>query len=128
MIRIYYHNRNNKSYWCALNWFKRYGIEVEKKHISKLSRADLIKLLSFTDWGIDEVVKRSNKCSEKVRDEIEYMKGMTFDQAIEFLISHPSVFQTPIIFEEKNYMIGYNEQEIRKFFPKSYRFRKHTRK
>ena len=37
------------------------------------------------------------------------------------VVFHPYVLQTPIIIDGNNYLIGYNEDEIRKFLPKEYR-------
>nr|WP_285004996.1 ArsC/Spx/MgsR family protein [Lactococcus garvieae] len=49
------------------------------------------------------------------------MELLSFNEALDFVLSHPYVLQTPIIIDGKNYLIGYNEDEIRKFLPKEYR-------
>ncbi|MFK4881504.1 MULTISPECIES: ArsC/Spx/MgsR family protein [Lactococcus] len=49
------------------------------------------------------------------------MEYLSFSEALDFLISHPHLFQTPIITNDHTPLIGYNENEIRKFLPKEYR-------
>ena len=40
---------------------------------------------------------------------------------VDFLLSHVELLRNPIIFGERNCMVGYNDVEIRRFFPKEYR-------
>lgn len=86
-----------------------------------MSREDLFNLLKLSDGGLKEIVKRSWKCGSEVKESLKYMERLSFNEALDFLLSHPNVLQTPIIMEEPNYLIGYNEDEIRKFLPKEYR-------
>ena len=120
MIRIYYRASCNSSR-RAVAWFEKYGIEVQKYKISELNRKELVKLLSNSDEGILDIVKHSGKISLDVNKAINYMMDMTFNKALDFLLSHTILLQTPIILEENNWLVGYNEDEIRKFLPKEYR-------
>ncbi|MDG6156874.1 ArsR family transcriptional regulator [Lactococcus formosensis] len=96
-------------------------MDVEKLQISKITRNDLVKILQLSDEGLKDIVKRPGKSSSEVRDALKYMELLSFNEALDFLISHPYVLQTPIIMGKHNYLIGYNEDEIRKFLSKEYR-------
>ncbi|MFQ6324407.1 ArsC/Spx/MgsR family protein [Lactococcus garvieae] len=47
------------------------------------------------------------------------MELLSFNEALDFVLSHTYILQAPIIIDGNNYLIGYNEDEIRKFLPKN---------
>lgn len=120
MIKVYYRGSCGSSQ-RTLSWFEKYNMDVEKLQISKMTRNDLVKILQLSDEGLKDIVKCPGKSSSEVRDALKYMELLSFNEALDFLISHPYVLQTPIIIGKHNYLIGYNEDEIRKFLPKEYR-------
>lgn len=120
MIKVYFRGSCGSSR-RAFSWFEKYNINVQKYQISKMIRSDLVKLLKLSDEGLKDIIKRSGKSSSEVRDAISYMELLSFNEALDFVLSHPYVLQTPIIIDGNNYLIGYNEDEIRKFLPKEYR-------
>ncbi|MFQ6324153.1 ArsC/Spx/MgsR family protein [Lactococcus garvieae] len=120
MIKIYYRGSCGSSR-RAISWFEKYNIDVQKQQISKMTRNDLVKLLKHSDEGLIDILKRPGKSSTEVKDALRYMELLSFNEALAFLLSHPYVLQTPIIMDERNHLIGYNVDEIRKFLPKEYR-------
>lgn len=120
MIKIYY-SRSCGSSRRAISWFEKYNIDVQKQQISKMTRNDLVKLLKHSDEGLIDILKRPGKSSTEVKDVLRYMELLSFNEALDFLLSHPYVLQTPIIMDERDHLIGYNVDEIRKFLPKEYR-------
>lgn len=42
-------------------------------------------------------------------------------ELIDILLSFPDLMKVPIVFDEKRIMVGYNNEELRKFLSKSYR-------
>lgn len=120
VISILYRS-NSASSKHALNWFERYGINYKKKPISEVSKKELIHILTLSDTGFEGIVKCTNKCDLSTYEKIKHMEKLTFNRAVDFLLSHVELLRNPIIFEERNYMVGYNDVEIRRFFPKEYR-------
>lgn len=120
MIKIYYRGSCGSSR-RATSWFEKYNIDVQKQQISKMTRNDLVKLLKHSDEGLIDILKRPGKSSTEVKDALRYMELLSFNEALDFLLSHPYVLQTPIIMNERDHLIGYNVDEIRKFLPKEYR-------
>ncbi len=78
-------------------------------------------MLQLSENGLNDLVKESENGSLEVKEVIQYMEYLSFSEALDFLISHPHLFQTPIITNDHTPLIGYNENEIRKFLPKEYR-------
>lgn len=121
MIRVYYRSRCSSS-WQALSWFRAHNIPVHTYEVNKLTKEELLRLLYLSNKGIAEVVKNPCRTNEKVSKAIKYLLDLSsFNEAIKFIITHKEVLQTPIILEEHNYLIGYNESEIRSFLPREYR-------
>lgn len=120
MIKIYYRGSCGSSR-RAISWFEKYNIGVQKHQISKMTRNDLVKLLKHSDEGLIDILKRPGKSSTEVKDALRHMELLSFNEALDFLLSHPYVLQTPIIMDERDHLIGYNVDQIRKFLPKEYR-------
>lgn len=117
MIKIYYRS-NCGSSRRALEWFQSYNIEVQKHKITDLNQKDLFTLLKLSDGGIEGIIKKSQNNNFKTNRKLISLMEMTFNDALYFLISHPGLLRTPIIFDDRKCIIGYNSEEIRTFFPK----------
>lgn len=120
MIYVYYRGGCTSSR-KAFVWFKKYGIKIEKKKLSKLSKHELLELLTSSDEGISYIIKRPGKNRLYISKVLEEMMDMTLNEALDYLLSNSDLLPTPIIMDEKNFLIGYNENEIRKFLPKELR-------
>lgn len=101
-------------------WLERYGIDFEKHNISQISIDDLLKLLTLTTEGMNELIKNPERSKHKA-EELEKVAEMELKSALYYLKMNPSLFKTPIFIDENNYLIGYNSDEIRRFFPREYR-------
>jgi len=67
-------------------------------------------------------VKNPRKVSSEVKEALQYMNQLSLNKAIDFILSHPYVLPTPIIIDNNKHFIGYNENELRIFLPKEYRY------
>ncbi|MFK4935476.1 ArsC/Spx/MgsR family protein [Lactococcus garvieae] len=120
MIKIYY-RPGVTSCQRAISWCEKYGLDVQLERINKITRADLMNLLLNSNEGILDIIKRSGKSSSSVNKAINYMMNLSLAEAIDFILSHTDILQAPIIIENSNHLIGFNEDEIRVFLPKQYR-------
>ncbi|WP_407350380.1 ArsC/Spx/MgsR family protein [Lactococcus garvieae] len=111
----------------ALEWFEKYGLEIESKNLNKLTREDLIHFLSLSDEGIPSVMKREGGSRASVQKAMALFKTMTFNEAVLYLLSHTDLIRSPLVLEKNKHMIGYNEEEVQKFLPKAYRRQKSLR-
>ncbi|WP_407350970.1 ArsC/Spx/MgsR family protein [Lactococcus garvieae] len=120
MICIFYRGSCNSSK-KTISWLEHYGVKVEKKRMSQLTAEDLIKILSLSDEGLDAVIKRSGRIGYKNRKTCALLESMNFGEAIHYLLDNLDLLQSPLVLEGSKLMIGFNEDEIRKFLPKRYR-------
>lgn len=112
----------------AITWLKKHNLKINKISISKISRDDLITVLSFTEKGIDGVVKHTSKSGSEIKDKLNKLQEMNFNAAIEYIQLNPDLLHTPIVLEGDRCLVGYNGEEIRQFLPVSYRSRKYYSK
>lgn len=120
MIKIYYKTNCNSSQ-KAVSWLDKHELEIEKLSINQLEKKDIIEILSLTQEGILSIIKSSTLSSVKIKNTIRHIADMSFNDALNFICHHPYILRTPIIIEKNNLLIGYHEEEIRKFIPRDYR-------
>lgn len=120
MICIFYRGSCNSSK-KAISWLEQYGVKLEKKRMSQLTPEILIKILSLSDNGFDAVIKRPGRIGHINRKTYALLESMNMGEAIYYLLENLDLLQSPLVLEEDKLMIGFNEDEIRKFLPKRYR-------
>ncbi|ETD04265.1 hypothetical protein N568_0108755 [Lactococcus garvieae TRF1] len=120
MIKIYFRGGCHSSQ-RALAWFEKYNLEIQKRQVNRISRDDLLKLLQLSDEGLKDITKRPVKSSAKIKRALDYMETLSFNEALDYILAHPYILQTPIIIKDNNLLIGYSEDEIRRFLPREYR-------
>ena len=104
----------------AKKWFDQYKIPYSEKNIFsiKLSREDIFRLLANSENGFDDIIStRSKVFKEKKLDP----DNMSVQQLVEFIIEYPSVLKRPIIINENELQVGYNNEDITIFLPKELR-------
>lgn len=105
----------------AIQWFKKYGIEISLKSPGQMSREDIIMALSSTTKGLPDLIKHPRHFTDHDESSILSMNKMTLNQAIDRIKTHPHLLKTPIIVEKDKVLIGYNPEQIRIFLPREYR-------
>lgn len=104
----------------AKKWFDQYKIPYLEKNIFsiKLSKEDIFRILANSENGFDDIIStRSKVFKEKKLDP----DNMSVQELIEFIIDYPSVLKRPIIINENELQVGYNNEDITIFLPKELR-------
>lgn len=104
----------------AKKWFDQYKIPYSEKNIFsiKLSKEDIFKMLANSENGFDDIIStRSKVFKEKKLDP----DSMSVHELIDFIIDYPSVLKRPIIINENELQVGYNNEDITIFLPKELR-------
>ncbi|WP_259753607.1 ArsC/Spx/MgsR family protein [Lactococcus lactis] len=120
MIRLYYRQRCTSSP-KAIQWFKKYKLDIHISTMGQVSREEIITVLASTDNGISELIKHPSHGSEEDASKIRLIKTMTLNEAIDYIKVNPNLLRSPIIIEKDKVLIGYNPEQIRMFLPKEYR-------
>lgn len=114
MITIYYRSGCSSSQ-RALRWLEKYRLPVRTVRLNRIQREELIEVLKRSEGGIDAILRHPNKVENLGVSEIG------FSDFITFLLSNVDLIRSPIIVEGKKLHVGFNEDQIRQFLPKSYR-------
>ena len=104
----------------AKKWFDQYKIPYSEKNIFsiKLSKDDIFKMLANSENGFEDIIStRSKIFKEKKLDP----DSMSVKELVEFIIEYPSVLKRPIIINENELQVGYNNEDITIFLPKELR-------
>lgn len=105
----------------AIAWFDDYEIEIERKRIEQISRADLVHILSLSENGFSDILKSARGSGTRIHTVREKIKNLNFDQAVDCLMHHQDILKVPIIFDDHSLIVGYNSESIRTFLTKEYR-------
>ena len=106
----------------AKKWLEDHGIEYReiKLYSTKLTKADLIRILDKTENGFDDIISRRSKIIVEGKIDIDSMKTT---ELLQFIIDNPSVLRRPIIIDNKRLQVGFNDEEIRSFLSREDRER-----
>ena len=106
----------------AKKWFDQYNIPYSEKNIFsiKLSKEDIFKMLANSENGFDDIISTRSKVFKEKQLEPD---NMTIQELVDFIIENPSVLKRPIIINENELQVGYNNEDITIFLPKELRNR-----
>lgn len=104
----------------AKKWFDQYKIPYSEKNIFsiKLSKEDIFKMLANSENGFEDIISTRSKIFKEMQLEPE---DMSVQDLIDFIIDYPSVLKRPIIINESELQVGYNNEDITIFLPKELR-------
>lgn len=122
MIKIYYTGSCSSSK-KVFYWMDKHNIVTEQLKISHLSPQDLFHLLTLSELGIEEIIKRRSTLNDEASKKIQHLEKLSFKSAVIFLLENKELLKTPIVLEKNKYMIGYQIDNIRQFLPAEYRNR-----
>ncbi len=106
----------------AKKWFDQYKIPYSEKNIFsiKLSKDDIFRMLANSENGFDDIISTRSKVFKEKQLEPD---TMTIQELVDFIIENPSVLKRPIIINENELQVGYNNEDITIFLPKELRNR-----
>ncbi len=104
----------------ARAWLDSYGVAYEENNIltQPMTSDDLKAILSKTENGTEDIISTRSKVFQKLNVDVD---DLTINQLLVLISEHPSLLRRPIIMDDKRMQIGFNEDEIRAFLPRSYR-------
>lgn len=110
-----YTNISSDSCRKAIKWFYEERIPFREIKINKrgITKEELKTILCLTENGLDDVLKRTVNRSS--------LEDLSLNAALDKIIENPQMLRVPIIVNERKMQIGFHEEFIRVFVPKSYR-------
>lgn len=104
----------------AKAWLEEHNIPYQERNIfsEPLSIDEIKEILRMTEDGTDEIISTRSKVFQKLNVNVE---TMPLQQLYKLINEHPGLLRRPIILDEKRLQVGYNEDEIRRFLPRTVR-------
>ena len=106
----------------AKHWLEEHNIEYVEKNIFAfpLTKDDIRLMLKNSENGFEDIIStRSKVFKEKQLDP----DSMSTQELVDFIIANPSILKRPIIIDDNELQVGYNNEDITIFLPKELRNR-----
>ncbi|MFV0556812.1 MAG: transcriptional regulator Spx [Lactovum sp.] len=104
----------------AEEWLRAHELKYEEVNLltDKITKEDILRILSLTEEGTEEII--SKRSSAYTRLDMNF-DNVTVDHLINIIEKNRTLLRRPLIMDEKRLQVGYNEDNIRKFLPRSFR-------
>lgn len=113
------------SFGCAScrkvkQWLKDRNIPFVEKNIftTMLNEKELRMILRRSENGTDDIISKRSKIIKENHIDID---EMSTSELIQFVQQNPSVLKRPIMIDERQFLVGYDEEEIEVFIPRELR-------
>ena len=83
-----------------------------------LTRDEIKEILRLTDNGTEEIISTRSKVYNQLNIDVE---KLPLQKLLALIEEHPGILKRPIMLDDKRLQVGYNEDEIRSFLPRSVR-------
>lgn len=97
-------------------WMHEHNLKFIEKNIftSLLNENEIKHLLMRSENGTEDIISKRSKIIQETKVNIE---EFTIKELVQFIQDNPSVLKRPIILNERNFLVGYDEEEIGAFVP-----------
>ncbi|WP_080874978.1 transcriptional regulator SpxA [Oceanobacillus timonensis] len=104
----------------AKAWLEEHNIPFTERNIfsEPLSLDEIKEILRMTEDGTDEIISTRSKVFQKLNVNFDQLPMKDLFNLIQ---ENPGLLRRPIILDEKRLQVGYNEDEIRRFLPRTVR-------
>lgn len=104
----------------AKKWFEENDIAFVERNIMSepLTRDEIKEILRLTDNGTEEIISTRSKVYNQLNIDVE---KLSLQKLLALIEEHPGILKRPIMLDDKRLQVGYNEDEIRSFLPRSVR-------
>ncbi|KZT78752.1 Spx/MgsR family RNA polymerase-binding regulatory protein [Lactiplantibacillus plantarum] len=118
-VNLYY-STSSKSSRSARAWLVENNIPFNERDIiaNPLDRDELKQILRLTENGFEDIVSTRSKAFKALYIDLS---DLGFNQLLDLLVEKPQLLKRPIIYDGRRLQIGYNEEDIRAFLPRSVR-------
>ncbi|MDR0690668.1 MAG: transcriptional regulator Spx [Streptococcaceae bacterium] len=101
-------------------WLIKHDITFEERNImtNPLNITELRGILAMTENGTDDLISTRSKAFAFLDIDLE---ALSLKRLLELLVINPALIRRPLIINKTHLQIGYNEDEIRCFLPRSVR-------
>ncbi|WP_268912275.1 Spx/MgsR family RNA polymerase-binding regulatory protein [Lentilactobacillus sp. SPB1-3] len=121
MITLYVSSSNSSSR-KAREWLEEHDLQFEVRNMIRepLTRDEIKQLFSLSENGSEDLVSTRAKKYQEIKSRIN---DLTFSELVNILVKHQELIKRPIIKNDYMMQVGFSEEDIRAFLPRSVRKR-----
>ncbi|KRL65092.1 ArsC family protein [Lentilactobacillus diolivorans DSM 14421] len=99
---------------------KSHHIDFKERNINSnpLNADEVKQILRLTENGSEDIISTRSNVYKKLNLDID---NLSVSQLIDLVVKYPDLIKRPIIFDDHRLEVGFNEEEIRRFLPRSVR-------
>lgn len=104
----------------AKAWLEEHNIPYSERNIfsEPLTLDEIKEILRMTEDGTEEIISTRSKVFQKLKVDFDQLP---MQDLFDLIQENPGLLRRPIILDDKRLQVGYNEDEIRRFLPRSVR-------
>lgn len=104
----------------ARKWLQSNNISFNERNIAKdpLNSDEIKELLRLTENGSEDIISTRSNTFNSLHIDLD---SLNLSKLINLLVKHPDLIKRPLIFDDKQLQVGFSEENIRSFLPKSVR-------
>lgn len=104
----------------AKTWLNAHQLPYKEQNLAKdpLSKEEILNILSKTENGIESIVSSKNRYAKALHCNFD---DLSVNEVIDLIQENPRILKSPILIDDKRLQIGYKEDDIRAFLPRSIR-------
>ncbi|MEY8443179.1 Spx/MgsR family RNA polymerase-binding regulatory protein [Lactococcus ileimucosae] len=104
----------------AKRWLLNNGITFKEINLltDDIKKEDFLEILALTEHGTEEIVSMRSHAYKSLSLDLEQF---SLNSMITIMKENRTILRRPLILDENRLQIGYNNDDIRKFLPRSVR-------
>lgn len=104
----------------AKQWLKDNNLDYKEKNMfTSILKEDEIKyLLSRSENGTSDLISTRSKIFQELKIDVD---DLSVNELVDLIQDNPSILRRPIMIDEKNIVVGYDDDEITALMPRALR-------
>lgn len=104
----------------AKAWLNNHQLPYKEQNLGKepLTKEEILTILSKTENGVESIVSKKNRYAKALNCDIN---ELSVSEVINLIQENPRILKSPILIDDKRLQVGYKEDDIRAFLPRSIR-------
>lgn len=117
---VVFTKRNCHSSYKAKRWLEDHQILFVEKRLqtNKMTKSEFFQILQLTENGTTDII---SPYSNKYKEIGQLLEEICLSDLWILVSKYPSLLRSPIMYTEKQLLIGFNDYEIRSLIPRSER-------
>lgn len=104
----------------AKKWLSENHVDFQEINLltDDISKEDFLEILSLTENGNEELLSKRSRTYKGLGLDLE---RFSLNTMVTIMKENRSILRRPLILDDKRLQVGYNDDDIRKFLPRSVR-------